>query len=131
MAAPAAMQGTSLAGLIDGAAGRPKDWTMSEATSEGDELKALRTEDFKYIMAGEVRDGERSGMPPRIKREVLYDLRADPEEQQPITDPERTAAMRARLEALLRSLRSGARTGRRAIIDPDVLERLRALGYAP
>jgi arylsulfatase A-like enzyme len=128
--APAVMQGTSLTALIDGAAGRSKRWTMSEATSEGDELKALRTADFKYIMAGEVHDDDRSGVPSRIKREVLYDLRADPQEQRPIADPERTAAMRAQLEALLRSIPAGAQPAE-AIIDPDVSERLRALGYAP
>jgi len=130
IAAPAAMQGTSLTALIDGAAGRGKDWAISEATSEGDELKALRTADFKYIMAGEVRDGDRSGVPPRIKREVLYDLRSDPQEQQPVTDPERSAAMRAQLEALLRSIPVRAQPAEEAIIEPDVSERLRALGYA-
>jgi arylsulfatase A-like enzyme len=130
MAAPRTMQGTSLTPLIDGATGRAKDWALSEATSEGDELKSLRTEDFKYVMAGQVRDGNRSGVPPVIKREMLYDLRADPDERQPIVDRERMTAMRARLEALLRSIPAGAQPAEQAFLDPDVSERLRALGYA-
>lgn len=134
IAAPAAMQGRSLTGLIDGAPdGRQdwarKDWAMCEATSKGAELKALRTPEFKYVMMFDPRDGERSGAPTTIKRELLFDLRHDPGERHPLKRPQQLMSMRTQLETLLRSIPTGARPSHNVIIDADVHERLRALGY--
>ena len=104
---------------------------MSEATSRDAELKALRTPEFKYIMVGSANDDERSGMPRTINGELLFDLRDDPREQQPVDQPERQRTMRRQLETLLRTIPARASSHADAIIDADVHERLRALGYVP
>lgn len=128
---PGAMQGTSLRALIDGATTERKNWAMSEATSRGAELKALRTPEFKYIMVGDAPDDDRSGVPHRIKRELLFDLRSDPGETFPINDTARRGAMRTQLEELLSAAPSMTGDDGDAPLDDDVHERLRALGYIP
>ena len=75
-------------------------------------LHSLRVGDLKYIDA------------PRAE---LYDLAQDPGEEH-----DRAAARPddvARLSAALAAMRSGERTASRSASDPQVAERLRALGY--
>ena len=71
---------------------------------------------------------------PAEGRVELYDLDSDPAEQHDLAaqQPERVAAMRARLESWWESNRELAEqfgAGGRAELSPQALERLRALGY--
>lgn len=80
------------------------------------ELRALRQDGYEYIAA---------------PRPELYDLRADPGEARNLAgqDPERAAAMAARLEAMVAGDDVLAVTTGPATVDPETLARLRSLGY--
>jgi hypothetical protein len=99
---------------------------------KGLEWKALRTPRFKYLLAFDPAGGERSGVRPPIVDERLFDLQRDPGEHRSVERelPEQAQAMRAQLEGLLAPLASSGGDEQKAVVAPDVIERLRALGYA-
>jgi hypothetical protein len=80
----------------------------------------IRAAPWKYLRR--VEDG----------RELLFDLRSDPREQQDLssTQPERLAELRAACDEALRAARAAAVEDTSGLPDdPATLERLRALGY--
>jgi arylsulfatase A-like enzyme len=128
------MQGANLASLITGAAAAPrKDWALSEATCRGPELKALRTAGAKYVAAFDVGDGDRSGIPGPPIRNELFDLRADPREQndRASANSDDTQRLQAQLEQIVRDRTARDPVAAHAPVGADVSERLRALGYMP
>jgi arylsulfatase A-like enzyme len=125
-----AMQGVDLTPRMTAAARPEKDWAFSESTCKGPEWKALRTAQYKYLMALEVGDGERGGMAGKRVEERLFDLRADPAEQHPVTHlPDQAHALRRQLEAHLRDIERDGSGHQPAPAGAAIEERLRALGY--
>lgn len=129
---PAAMSGTSLLPLAKGVATPRREWALSEAMEKGLEWKALRTPRFKYLLAFDPSGGERSGVRPPIVDERLFDLERDPGEQRSVLreNPDQAQAMRAQIEELLTRLAAADAAAQSVVVAPDVIERLRALGYA-
>jgi arylsulfatase A-like enzyme len=123
-----AMEGKSLRGLVTGHSNGHKEWTLSEATCDDLETKALRRPDLKYIAAWEARDGEHAGIPGPLVRQRLFDLIGDPREKRNLR-VDRRRALRAILEGRAAALARNALTATEAPISEDVLERLRGLGY--
>jgi hypothetical protein len=123
------MQGKSLLGLATGRSLEHKDWTLSEATCNDLETKALRSRDFKYIATWEARDDEHAGIPGPLVKQRVFDLVGDPGEKQNLRDHRRLRELRAILEGRATALARNARVGTEAPIGKDVLEQLRGLGY--
>ena len=65
-----------------GGSGEEVAWTLSEATCDGPEKKALRSPRYKYVAAFSPPDGERSGLGEELLWEKLFDLTRDPGEQE-------------------------------------------------
>jgi len=126
---PPAMQGKSLLGLATGRTHEHKEWTLSEATCNELEAKALRSPHLKYIAAWEARDDEHAGIPGPLVKERIFDLAGDPGEKQNLRDRRRLRELRAILEGRATALARNARVGTEAPIGKDVLEQLRGLGY--
>ena len=59
----------------------------------------------------------------------LYDTRADPEQREPVSDPERRAAMAARIAEWRQAPPAGLES--RIELDDEMRQQLRALGYEP
>jgi arylsulfatase A-like enzyme/Tfp pilus assembly protein PilF len=121
-AAAGAVQGSSLAAYLDGGA-PPQEETPAIAESwyprfhyGWSELRALRDGRYKFIEA---------------PRRELYDTQQDPGELQNIAgqNPRLADAMQQALDALTSSHAKGAAQAAPQQVDPDVEERLRALGY--
>lgn len=131
---PEDMQGRSLVPALEGGSvgeGRP---ALSEATCRGPEWKSLRTADWKYVAAFDVVDGEHSGALGPMLWEKLFDLRSDPREKRDVAVAyqEKTLELRTTLLALVNALaEQGGRVDDQERVDPDpeLIERLRALGY--
>ena len=83
---PPAMEGKSLLGLAMGRTHEHKEWTLSEATCNDLETKALRSAHLKYITAWEARDDEHAGIPGPLAKERVFDLVGDPREKQNLRD---------------------------------------------
>jgi len=119
---PPGALGVSLMGLL-GAGRRDSGELFAEAALYGEELKALRTSEYKVIFH------------PRSRAMEVYDLRADPKEQHNLAaDPEVAADLRERLLRLARDSERRtawwARFGEKAPpLDQRSLERLRSIGY--
>jgi arylsulfatase A-like enzyme len=126
---PPAMEGKSLLGLATGRTHEHKEWTLSEATCNDVETKALRGRDLKYIGAWEALDDEHAGIPGPLIKERVFDLVGDPGEKQNLRDRRLLRKWRAILEQRVTALARNAHEGTEAPISEDVLERLRGLGY--
>jgi arylsulfatase A-like enzyme len=126
---PPAMEGKSLLGLATGRTHEHKEWTISEATCDDLETKALRSPNLKYIAAWEARDDEHAGIPGPLVKERVFDLVGDPGEKQNLRDRRRLRELRGILEGRVTTLARNARPGTEAPISEDVLEQLRGLGY--
>lgn len=126
---PPAMEGKSLWGLVTGQSHEHKEWTLSEATCNDLETKALRSRDLKYIAAWEARDGEHAGIPGSLVKERVFDLLGDPGEKQNLRGRHRLRGLREILEGRVTALARNAHSGPEAPVGEDVLERLRGLGY--
>lgn len=127
---PRAMQGRSLLPLVRGGSHR-QAMSLTEATCDGPEIKALRGERLKYVAEYGLgaADGDRSGVSgPRIA-ERLFDLSSDPRETRPVSAGRKMARMREALEARLDAATRDATSGQAQPLDPRVLEQLRSLGY--
>ena len=121
---PAKLMGTSLAPLIEGRATRiDLPGAFSSIFERG---FALRTAEWKVVRWAD-------GAKEKIE---FYDLVADPQEKSPLP-ADHDARSREAVEELNRYTDSverlraslGTRGGRKARIDPDLLARLKALGY--
>jgi hypothetical protein len=113
---------------VTGQSHEHKEWTLSEATCDDLETKALRGRDLKYIAAWEARDGEHAGIPGPLVKERVFDLLADPGERQNLRG-HRLRPLRAILEAGHWPLARSGHPATEAPISEDVSERLRGLGY--
>jgi arylsulfatase A-like enzyme len=129
---PETVQGESLVGLMRGGKA-PSTWTLSEATCEGPEMKALREGRHKLVVASPP-GGERSGL-AAVSERWLFDLRRDPGERTNLVerDAARARAMEERLLSVLARVTASpdgvaARHPGDAVGD-ELRERLRALGY--
>ena len=132
--APPEMQGRSLRPLWES----PDEWTpkaaLSESLSEGEEMKGLRTERYKYVVsvdATTVAEKGRSHV-PLDSGAALYDLLEDPDERRDLLDgppaDERTRRAADMSEELRRRLATVGHPeeGR---LSPEAREGLEALGY--
>jgi arylsulfatase A-like enzyme len=129
---PPTSQGRSLTrrtGTTDG------DKTISEVIWWGDENTrkkvSLRSENLKYIASFELAAQDDLTI-HKMLQEELYDLSADPEERNNLETSRHMAAFRKELDALLeeaKKFRADHEKGGRVVIDDEVRERLRALGY--
>ena len=123
------MQGRSLLPLLSG--GDEDQWTLSEATSHGPEMKALRGRRYKYIAAFEPDGGERSGLRGLPKWEQLFDLRQDPGELQSLhrDEAEKLRSLRRLMGQRFEALQAGAVEAETVEVSEEIREGLRALGY--
>jgi arylsulfatase len=129
---PPTSQGRSLTrrtGTTDG------DKTISEVIWWGDENTrkkvSLRSENLKYIASFELAAQDDLTI-HKMLQEELYDLSADPEESNNLETSRHLAAFRKELDALLeeaKKFRADHEKGGRVVIDDEVRDQLRALGY--
>lgn len=120
--APAEMHGTSLRALMDGEADGFDAVRFAEGLNDDRPRRRIlvaRTRDHKWIQLAD------EGAPSEI-----YDLRSDPAEKNPRSDPELVARGRELL-ARYRALEGGPAPtpGPERPLDPDVQRKLEALGY--
>jgi arylsulfatase A-like enzyme len=123
------VNGRSLAPLLRGEELPPVDAFSERLNVKHRESKALRTERYKFIYSFPKGKGVRKG---RKESRELYDLARDPAEQTNLADryPDEVAQFDARLDTLLGMLTETADFDVDAAdLDPDLEERLRALGY--
>lgn len=123
------LHGRSLAPLLRGDDLPPVDAFAERLNLENRDSKALRGERYKFVYSFPKARGVEQGVP---ERRELYDLTADPEEQTDLAaiHPERVAELEARLAAIVRLLDDPRILDEpSAELDPDLEERLRALGY--
>ncbi len=128
---PGGMQGRSLLPLLTGERRAGDRWAISEATSHGPELKALRGQRYKYIAAFRPDGHERGGLRGAPVWEQLFDLGADPGERQNLyhRDPEQVRAMRRRMGQWSEAARAGAVDAETVEVSDQIRDGLRALGY--
>jgi hypothetical protein len=125
------MQGASLRTLWEQPGAEPRE-ALSEALSRARESKSLRTLRHKYVLSFKPAGADRFEIPARPERAELYDLLEDPGETRNLLSPPsaEAAALASRLDAQLRRVASERRgTPARSRLDPEALERLKALGY--
>ena len=124
--APAAFQGRSLVPLLRG--GRLSEeptYAETSHTHDRNQKIAVREGRFKYVM--NVPRGREAD--PRILREELFDLAADPKERASLGDPGARERLRRYALAFLARGRAEPSQPVTLSLSPSVLERLRALGY--
>ncbi len=114
---PEHVQGRSFAALLDGAPAEPGP-VYSEWAARG--VRALRVGRWKYVDR-------------RVARE-LYDLSRDPDEQRDLWEAHPRIGERLRRDAermadATAQMAASVRRGERFGLDPDLRERLEALGY--
>lgn len=119
-AVPAEMQGQSLLPLIGGEIGEDRpSFAESEYSKRGfgwSSLESLRAGKFLYVKA---------------PHPELYDRAADPREGRNLVDENKLPAARlaVQLEAFSKKAGANAPESAKAVLDPESLEKLRALGY--
>jgi arylsulfatase A-like enzyme len=119
---PPVMQGHALP--LDGTAALARDSVFSEEDLEGNVLQSVRTRESKLITAN-------PGNPRGLQPEELYDLKADPAEQQSVlaSEPVLLEELRAALGRSYLEARAHAGAGAQTDVDSVTKDRLRALGY--
>jgi arylsulfatase A-like enzyme len=129
------MQGVSLRPLWEEPSRSPPRIAFSEAAARRKEVKSLRTDRHKYIVEIDpeivARHG-RSYVPDQPRVRMLFDLVEDPLEKQNLLAPgdSGSADLASRLEQQLRAF-VAARPGdtEQIVLDPETVEKLKALGY--
>ena len=124
---PGEMAGRSLVGALRAAAAgaatdpEPRDELSEIVYGETYWARGLRSGRWKILVA---RLGEQESV-------QLFDVESDPDETHDLAaaEPDRTAAMRARLEARVAEASLPGGKGETAAFDPVTAERLKALGY--
>ena len=92
---------------------------------------SLRSRELKYIATFEASADDDLTI-DKMRKEELYDLVLDPGEKNNLQTPSHMEAFRRQLQAHLesaREFRADRDQGGQVVIDEDVLEQLRALGY--
>jgi len=121
---PAQVQGASFAAVLDGKADAPAarrglyaETFLPRLHFNWSELRGIQFERYKFIEA---------------PRPELYDLEKDPKELQNLFDQKKAVAteMRSKLSALVRTDTPSTELAEKMPLDPALLERLKALGYA-
>lgn len=127
VAAPEDIDGRSLIGLIQGAPLPPLP-VFSEALNSNIEQKAVSLDGHKLIVTispETVHAHGRLHLPPEPLLEV-YDLRADPGEQNNLLDGHDTTVM---LDALRTHIADAARSEARGELSAETVRQLEAMGY--
>jgi choline-sulfatase len=134
---PTDLEGASLRASWSPSSKRPEALAYSESLATDYEKKSVRSLRYKYIVGipkEVVAKRGRAYLPKRPKDQELYDLLADPEERRNLLDgasePARLLAehMDEELRWINLHVRSKTTLGE-APVRPEVLERLRGLGY--
>jgi len=123
---PASFQGRSLLPAVKGRA-LPLEpiYSETELTADRTHVVAVREGDLKYVLhAPRGREAE-----PRILREELFDLKRDPRERLSRGSSAEADRLRRFALAYLAKARREAAELRPVSLDPQTLERLKALGY--
>jgi arylsulfatase A-like enzyme len=124
---PATFQGRSLLPLVEGRSlSDAAVFSETEHTFKRGTLKvAVRQGSTKYILV----TPRGSELPPRIAKDEVYDLGADPGERKPMPVTAETQRLREQALAYITRARTERATGSSVVLSPEVEERLRALGY--
>jgi arylsulfatase A-like enzyme len=127
LAVPASFVGRSLLPLARGGT-LPERGLIAETehTLDGTLRLALRRGRTKYVLATSREPGPGT---PKVLREELYDLDADPAERRPIQGAPSLPALRQELLAYLVATRGAARAPVPSELTAEDRERLKALGY--
>jgi len=129
------MQGVSLRPLWETVDAAPRAAFVEALESQG-EAKAIQAGRYKYIVrmgSEEVLREGRGHIPPAPEWRGLFDLRDDPGERRNLVEGEMPEATRQEADRLDRALREHVLAqhpdSRPASLDPEMIERLRTLGY--
>jgi arylsulfatase A-like enzyme len=129
-----AMQGTSLRATWEGS--DPVRIAYAESLGIPAEAKALRTDRYKYVLsisAADVLAHGRRYIPPEPASRQLFDLEQDPGERVNLLDSERRAQVSVLADTMDDRLRRhvAAQRGQaeKVQLDPETLDKLKALGY--
>lgn len=124
------VDGRSLYPLFTGEDLPPVDAFSERLNIRYKEAKALRSERYKYVFSFPKAAGKSRGIP---EARELYDLTRDPGEQNNLAAerPEVVEELDQRLQVLLRLLADPSELDEESVeeLDPDLRERLEALGY--
>ena len=130
------MQGVSLRPLWEHPGDEEQRLAVSEALSQLNEKKSVRTGRYKYIVTIDedtVRRHGRRYMPKEPEQRELYDLQEDPGERHNLLDSASGSDAARLAESLEEHLRQHVRTAGPAAdiveLDEATMESLRALGY--
>ncbi|MBN2381516.1 sulfatase [bacterium] len=135
------LQGVSLLPFFEGEGFKHDLEAISEATSEGPEMKAFRSHTHKYIESIELIDrvnDERILVADadKLERQELYDLEHDPGEKEDLFDniekQSISLSLKHKLDTIIHQAVDRlhkAREDRRLSIDEHMRQRLKALGY--
>jgi arylsulfatase A-like enzyme len=129
------MQGISLLPLIKGERiGDEELVAISEAISEGPEMKSFRTSKIKYIYTVEIAEGgERILIADNPDREELYDLEHDPGERYNLQaeEPNLASKLKNEINDILKEAvkTSAGQRDKRIEVDQETRNKLKALGY--
>lgn len=115
--APSGIAGRDLTPLLRGLASPNDGVVFAEAVLEHPSVYGMRTRDFKVVW-----DLERDDL-------ELYDLRADPEERRNLGSEPGAALWKERLRLHLGALPDHGPSSPTTLPDPELQDRLRALGY--
>lgn len=130
------MQGDSLREMWEDPASAEPRIAFAEGAAFAEEIKGVRTGRHKYVIRIAPDDVQRNGrsfIPERVKGRMLFDLTTDPGEKRDLLAGGAQAAAKgtaAELDGLLRHFVSTQRGQAGEVeLDPETIERLRALGY--
>jgi arylsulfatase A-like enzyme len=129
-------RGRSLRALWEGRAKGPERTAFVEAIVSDHESKGARTARYKYIVTTDAETVTKKGrhtLAQRPGKRELYDVVADPLERDNLLAAKPSRAIEAVAERLHRALAATlperAALVERKKMDPEVIERLKALGY--
>ena len=128
------MQGESLRGVWENVMDPEPRIAFSEGAAFKEETKSVRTARHKYVIRISPRDVEHNGrsfIPDRVAERLLFDLKSDPGEKRNLLGRGEPAdRLAADLDALLREFVATQRGEAGEVeLDPETIQRLRALGY--